>query len=83
MGQPLHHVFIRELQLLPDLPLILVDLVPDPEEGVVVGDAIGEAVRMGTRLQLEQAVVEAVLEGFEVVLGRFVLLCQEEPIHID
>ena len=63
MGQPLHHVLIRKLQLLPDLPLILEDLVPDPKEGVVIGGAIGEAVRMGTWLQLEKAIEETVRDG--------------------
>ena len=63
MGKSLHDVFIRKLQLLADLPVILIDLVPYTKEGVVIGGAIGEAVRMGTWLQLEKAIEEAVRDG--------------------
>ena len=63
MGKPLHHVFISKLQLVADLEVIFIDLVPDAKESVVIGSAIGEAVRMRTRLKLEKAIVEAVLDG--------------------
>ena len=44
MGKSLHHVFIRKLQLLADLEVIMSDLVPNTDESVVIGEAIGEAV---------------------------------------
>ena len=44
MAKSLHHVFICKLQLLADLEVIMSDLVPNADESVVIGKAIGKAI---------------------------------------